>query len=137
MFLNITEGSRYFNYGGNYIVSLSICCRSYHHNDDIYHYHYYQTLLGIKVPQTNVSASVYLMGPFEALFPLSNEEIQQCHWRGSTFVKIPVAIYLLSPYLYHLGITQMHISHTVAVDGFFYTYGTAVFIKTNAGKNFL
>ena len=150
MYLNITKGSPYLENDGNYTVNLGFgCCTRLAHNEDLlsnefyynfnFYNHYYRTLLGVKLPGMNVSASINLMGPFEALFPLSNAEIQQCHWRGSTFIKVPVGIYLLSPYIYHLGIMYVRISGVIRDEDYYIKgrFEADSYIIANAGKKLL
>ena len=104
MFLNITNGSSFAKFDGDIVFRWFFHHSFSLHNTGLFYYHYYQSEFGVKLPGMEVSQSVNLMGPIKELFPVSNTEIEQCSWGNSTFIKVPVDIYLLSPYLYHLGI---------------------------------
>lgn len=150
LYLNITEGAPFLEFHGNYTLDLYFSYQSHFHNGDLasneFSYdlnyrHYYRPTLGFKFPGMEVSSSIYLTGPFEVLFPLSNAEIQKCRWRGSTFIKIPLGIYLLSPYLYHLGVLRMYLRGSLRGNSQISYLREEIsgdaFINTNAGKNIL
>ena len=143
MFLNITKGSPLMEFYGNHTISWLLYYFTTYHGKDIwsdefwdYAYHYYMPQFGVKVPGMEVSAFIYLTGPIEELFPVSNTEIEQCSWGNSTFIKVPVEIYLLSPYLYHLGTSL--IDHDIYVQGYKHSYlHHWIDVKTNAGEIFM
>ena len=102
-----------------------------------YYYHYYQPQFGIKVPGMEVSAFIDLTGPIEELFPISNPDIEQCSWGNFTFVKVPVDVYLLSPYVYHLG-TSFISSYITAESYSQSTYSSNwLGVETNAGEKIM
>ena len=145
MFLNMTEGSPFVELDDNVTLNWYFYYRpTYYHADNSSGYsnfysHYYQPEIGVEVPGMEVSTYIYLTGKIEELFPLSNTEIEQCSWRNSKFIKVPVEMYLLSPYLYHLGIFFLSSSIHMYVGSYYRsTYlGTNVVIETNAGKKFI
>ena len=132
------------NFDGNDTISLSFYYQLTYHREDPgnpqaldYIYRYYAPEFGIKLSGMDISAFIDLKGPIEELFPVSNTEIEQCSWGGSTFIKVPVEIYLLSPYLYHLGIS--FIIYDIYVPG--YGHPPHLYkwlaIETNAGEKFM
>ena len=136
LFLNITEGSPFVEFEDDITLNWYLYYNStyYHANNSISYpnsyVHYYQPELGVKVPEREVSTYINLTGSIEELFPLSNTEIVQCSWRNSTFIKVPVGMYLLSPYLYHLGIFAVYSDIYVGNN-----YKSAYLgMETNAGK---
>ena len=146
LFLNISEGSPALEIGENFTIMWSFYYDGNFHGDDptsyyylYHHYHYYQPQIGVKLPGMNTSTFINLTGPVQELFPVSNTEIEQCSWGGFTFIKVPVEIYLQSPYLYHLGTLFLHnyIRLQEKKQDYFQwvdSFGTEIFITTNAGK---
>ena len=144
MFLNISNGSAFTNFDGNDAISLSLKYQLTYHWEDPgsiedwdYIYHYYVPQFGIKVPGMDISAFIDLTGLIEELVPFSNKEIEQCSWGGSTFIKVPVEIYLLSPYLYHLGTSLIVQDIYVQSNGQSYYQYRWLGIETNAGEKFI
>ena len=146
MLLNITKGSPILELGENFTINWFFYYDGNYHGDDVnfvyylnHYYHYYEPQVGIKLPGMNTSAFINLTGPVEELFPLSNTDIEQCSWGGSTFIKVPVGIYLQSPYLYHLGTLFLYsyINVLEKKQNYFQwvdSFDTEFFITTNAGN---
>ena len=142
LFLNITGGSPLKEIDGNSTISWFLYYDSTYHGGnsssyEYYDYHYYEPQFGIKVPGMDVSAFIDLTGPIEELFPVSNTDIEQCSWGNFTFIKVPVDVYLLSPYVYHLGTS--YIGSFIAAES--YNQSTFLFsrlgVETNAGEEFM
>ena len=142
LFLNITGRSSLKEFDGNSTIRWFIYYHFTYHggNSSSYeHYdsHYYEPQFGIKVPGMEVSAFIDLTGPIEELFPISNPDIEQCSWGNFTFIKVPVDVYLLSPYVYHLGAS--FIASLISVES--YSHSTYLFswlgVETNAGEDFM
>ena len=108
VFLNISEGSLALELGDNFTINWASYYKRTYHPYHTNYYHYYQPQIGVKLPGMNISSFVNLTGPVQELFPVSNAEIEQCSWGNFTFIKVPVDIYLQSPYLYHLGQSYMY-----------------------------
>ena len=148
LFLDISEGSPALALGNKFTINWAISYqRTYHgynpayynYYDFIYYSHYYQPQIGVKLPGINISTFVNLTGPIEELFPMSNAEIEHCSWANFTFIKVPVEIYLQSPYLYHLGKLYMYSSIRVLENKqnpypYVDSLDTSFTITANAGK---
>ena len=144
LFLNITVGSPLMELDGNPTISWYLYYGETYHgeNSSSYEYwdyidHYYEPQFGIKVPGMEVSTFVDLTGPIEGLFPVSNPEIEQCSWGNFTFIKVPVDVYLVSPYVYHLGTSFIH-SRILAES---YSQSTYLYnslgVETNVGEELM
>ena len=139
MFINVTDAPPLGEFDGNTTMYWYLYYGSTFHTENPISYlnnynHYYEPQIGIKVPGMEVSGFIDLDGPIEELFPLTHPEIEQCTWGGSTLIKVPVDIYLLSPHLYHLGTTVMYSEIYLEIynqSAYLYNY---LSIETNAGK---
>ena len=136
VFLNITNGSSFAEYEGDVVFRWSFFPLIALHDKGLFYYHYYVPQIGIKVPGMEVSQSVNLTGPIEKLFPVSNTEIEQCSWGNSTFIKVPIGIYLLSPYVFHLG--TLVVDSIIIVQWFsqanYIYFGSFLTVETSAGE---
>ena len=148
LFLNISTGSPFLELDGNSTIMWYLFYDGTYHTGDFYdyyyqyyYYHYYQPQFGIKLPEMEVSGFINLTGPIEVAFPLSNTEIEQCSWGSSTFIKVPVEIYLESPYIYHLGTSVLqgyiHVEENTLSNYQSYYFGTSFIITTSAGRMLL
>ena len=144
MFLNTTDGSPFTEFDENDLIDWFIYYGSTYHGEDpqsyVYWadiYHYYEPQFGIKVPGMEISAYINLTGLIEDISPVSDKEIEQCSWGNSTFIKVPVDVYLLSPYIYHLG-TSFIVSRISVETSSQFTYRfNRLAVETNAGEKFM
>ena len=136
LFLNITDGSPLGQFDNDDEIGWYIDHASVVQEENYHYYLNYPSVpeFGIKLPGMEVSTLINFTGYFEAIVPLSNPDIEQCSWGGSTFIKVPVEIHLLSPYLYHLGTLTFNSRITVYNNYQSLYFYTQLAMEINAGK---
>lgn len=146
MYLNISEGTNILQLDGDDTFSLHAYSGEVFHFSEgdlsstelYYYYHYYQTQFSIKLPGMEASTFINLTGPIQEKFPLSNALIEECSWGNSAYIKVPVEVFLDSPYLYHLGNIYVYIDGYIREntqnyyqEHYFYN---ELYISTTAGR---
>ena len=145
MYLNITEGSPLLEFDEDDTIGLNVYSGSWnvhYSNGELNTYiHYYQAQFGAKLPGEEVSTFINSTGPVEEAFPLSDPEIEQCSRESSPFIKVPVEVYLQSPYIYHLGVVfswiEIYVTNNTQDYSQTHSFGSHLSIVTDACKNLL